>query len=141
MRNTDMRLFSFDLSDDNTMIDQSGRRAIIRALVSAVNADGHMDTVECRRLFEQTDRLKLTPEDKLYMMGEIRNPKPVDQLVLDEIDSALARRIYKSVLAVIDLWRPESGRYLTRLAGQLRLSDAEANAIRELSNRPSPEAA
>lgn len=130
-----MRRLKFDLSKGSTMLDETGRRAILRAMVSAVNADGHIDTRESQRLFAEADHLQPSTNDRLFLLDELREPKTVEVLA-DEVNQAwLARRVYKSVLAVLDERRPESSRYLKRLAGLLHLSEGETNAIRELSNR------
>ncbi|MFK7732743.1 MAG: DUF533 domain-containing protein [Pseudomonadales bacterium] len=129
-----MRALKFDLNSGGTALDGTGRRAILRAMVSAVNADGHMDTTECQSLFAQADHLQLSIDDRLFMLDEIREPKSIEVLAAEVQDAALARRIYKSVLAVVDECRPESSRYLMRLAGLLNLAEAETSAIRELSD-------
>lgn len=127
-----MRTLKFDLNDANTTVDQAGRRAIVRAMVSAVNADGHLDSTESQCLFAEADRLQLSIDDRLFMLDEIRKPQSIDVLADEVTNAALARRVYKSVLAVVDECRPEAGRFLKRLAILLNLSDAEASAIREL---------
>ncbi len=129
-----MRTLKIDLDTASSCVDSAGRRAIVRAMVSAVNADGHMDTTESQSLFAEADRLQLSVDDRLFMLDEIRAPKSIEAIAAEVDSAALARRVYKSVLAVVDECRPESSRYLKRLAVLLGLSDAETSAIRELSD-------
>ncbi len=129
-----MRTLKLDLNTTSSALDETGRRVLLRAIVSAVNADGHMDKAESQRLFAEADHLQLSIDDRLFLLDELREPKTLESLAAEVQDAALARRVYKAVLAVLDQCRPESSRYLMRLAGLLNLSEGEAGAIRELSD-------
>ena len=53
-------------------------RNLLRAMISATKADGHIDATEQANIFAQMDRLNVSAEDKVFVMDELRKPLDVD---------------------------------------------------------------
>ncbi|MFK8020746.1 MAG: DUF533 domain-containing protein [Pseudomonadales bacterium] len=116
--------------NDKPLVSNSDKEIVLRAMISAAIADGHIDTIEHQRLFRQVDLMHLTTEERLFLLDEFQAPKTVEQVAMVVDDVRLARRVYESALLVLDDCRVEAVRYLTRLATLLELSESETRAIK-----------
>ena len=97
---------------------------LVRAMISAARADGHIDAEERARI---ADRLKLSgigPEAEAYLVRELERPVDIDTLVEAAKTEAQRVELYTaSRLAIEPETRAERG-YLDLLAGRLGLPDA-----------------
>ncbi len=94
---------------------------VIRAMIAAATADGHMDGEEQSRIFAEAERLELSPSDKALLFDELRNPASLDDLV-SQIDRAeLAVEVYAASVLAIDETLPAGRAYLDLLAERLEL--------------------
>jgi len=97
---------------------------LVRAMIAAARADGHIDDEERRRI---ADRLKLsgiTAEEEGFLITELERPVDLDQLVAAAQTDAQKVELYTaSRLAIEPTSRAERG-YLDMLAGRLKLPDA-----------------
>ena len=94
---------------------------LIRAMVGAAKADGHVDAVEQQRLFGEVERLGLDSEAKAFVFDLLG--KPVD---LGAITSAVATpeqgaEVYLASRLAIDPDVPAERAYLDALAARLKL--------------------
>lgn len=98
--------------------------ALVRAMVAAARADGHIDDEERRRI---ADRLKLSgigTEEEGFLLTELERPVDLDALVAAAKTDAQKVELYTaSRLAIDPRSRAERG-YLDMLAGRLKLPDA-----------------
>ncbi|HWL06324.1 MAG TPA: DUF533 domain-containing protein, partial [Xanthobacteraceae bacterium] len=53
-------------------------RNLLRAMIAAAKADGHVDGQEQAAIFGQMDRLNLDADDKAFVIDELRKPLDVD---------------------------------------------------------------
>ncbi len=100
---------------------QSLGRALLRAMVSAAKADGHIDAREQANIFAQMDKMPLDAEDKAFVMDELRRPLDVDAVAQAARSQEEAAEIYVASLLAIDIDNPMERSYLDRLAARLRL--------------------
>ncbi len=100
---------------------QSLGRALLRAMVSAAKADGHIDAREQANIFAQMDKMTLDAEDKAFVMDELRRPLDVDAVAQAARSPEEAAEIYVASLLAIDIDNPMERSYLDRLAQRLRL--------------------
>ena len=117
---------------------QDHARAIIRAMVTAAKADGHVDADEQQRLFGAMDTLDLDNDDKAFLMDELRGPADARTVAREARTPELAAEIYVASLIVCDEVDPQERRYLDELADAMGLPrdlaarlEAQVNAARE----------
>ncbi|MGD2032203.1 MAG: tellurite resistance TerB family protein [Gammaproteobacteria bacterium] len=99
----------------------SGSMLLIRAMIAAAAADGHMDQGEQDRIFDETRRMDLAAEDKAVLFDELRNPLSLEQLVSQVPNPETGLEVYAASLVAIDETRQEGRDYLRRLAAALEL--------------------
>jgi uncharacterized membrane protein YebE (DUF533 family) len=95
--------------------------AILRAMIAAAKADGHIDADEQRRIFGKLDELDLDMEEKAFVMDELRKPLDIDAVVAAASTPELAVEIYAASVLGIDPDDPAEQAYLAMLASRLRL--------------------
>ena len=98
--------------------------AVVRAMVAAARADGHIDEEERKRI---TDRLKMAglgEDAERFLVEELSRPVDLDSMVSAAQTEAQRVELYTaSRIAIEPRTRAERG-YLDMLAGRLRLPDA-----------------
>ena len=100
--------------------DQLGR-ALLRAMIAAAKADGHIDAQEQRRIFEHVDKLELDNDDKAFVFEELSKPLDVDAVASAATSQEQAAEIYAASLLAIDSDSPAEKGYLSMLAARLQL--------------------
>lgn len=106
--------------------DQLRSLHLLRAMVSAANADGHVDATERAQLMQHARDAGLAGEDLDALDREIRNPLSLEQLVA-QTPSGLNEEVYVAALIAIDADNPNEHQFLAALCAGLKL-DAEAQA-------------
>jgi len=103
--------------------------AVLRAMIAAARADGHIDDAERRHI---ADRLKLSGiggEAEQFLLAELEKPVDLDAIVAAARTEAQRAEIYTaSRLTIEPQTRAERG-YLDMLAGRLGLPDALVDHI------------
>ncbi len=102
---------------------QSLGRNLLRAMIAAAKADGHIDAAEQTNIFAQMDKLNVGAEDKVFVMDELRKPLDVDAVARAARTPEEAAEIYTVSLLAIDVDNPSERAYLALLAARLRLDD------------------
>ena len=99
----------------------SGALVLLRAMIAAAHADGHLDPNEQQRIFTEVDRLDLTLEEKAMLIDELRHPVSISQLAEQVVDVAMGIEVYAASLLVVDDQEPAARRHLRILADRLDL--------------------
>jgi uncharacterized membrane protein YebE (DUF533 family) len=113
---------SLNESQFNAVVDEKnteGQLLLLRAMVAAANADGHIDQTERMKIFDQVDGMDLGTEDKSSLFDEMRNPLSIEQLVAKVPCSEAAAEVYAISAIALDLSHGDSRIYLDKLARQL----------------------
>jgi uncharacterized membrane protein YebE (DUF533 family) len=97
---------------------------LMRAMIAAAKADGHVDAAEQSNIFAQLDRLALDTEAKAFVIDELRAPLDVDAVARDVRTPEEAAEIYTASLLAINVDNPAERGYLALLAARLNLEDA-----------------
>ena len=100
---------------------QSLERAVVRAMIAAAKADGHIDATEQQRIFQQVNALSLDTEEKAFVMDELSRPLDVEAVAAGATTPEAAAEIYAASLIAIDPNGPAERAYLSMLAQRLRL--------------------
>ncbi|MFZ5690868.1 MAG: tellurite resistance TerB family protein [Pseudomonadota bacterium] len=103
---------------------QSLGRHLLRAMIAAAKADGHIDAKEQAAIFAEMDKLPLDTDDKAFVMDELRKPLDVDAVAGAARCPEEAASIYTASLLAIDIDNPSERAYLGLLAARLNLDDA-----------------
>ena len=103
---------------------QSLSRHLLRAMIAAAKADGHIDAKEQAAIFAEMDKLPLDTDDKAFVMDELRKPLDVDAVARAARCPEEAASIYTASLLAIDVDNPSERAYLGLLAARLNLDDA-----------------
>lgn len=99
-------------------------RKLLRAMIAAAKADGHVDAREQAAIFAELDRLDLDADDKAFVMDELRSALDVDAVAQDVSSQEEAAEIYAASLLAVDVDNAAERGYLAMLAGRLGLDDA-----------------
>jgi uncharacterized membrane protein YebE (DUF533 family) len=97
---------------------------LIRAMIAAANADGHIDEEERKKIADKLHLAGIGAEAEQFLLAEIEKPKSIDELVAACHTDAQKLELYTASRLTIDSdTRVERG-YLDLLAGRLKLPDA-----------------
>jgi uncharacterized membrane protein YebE (DUF533 family) len=96
-------------------------RHLLRAMIAAAKADGHVDAAEQANIFSQMDKLNLSADDKAFVIDELRRPLDIDSVAEGVRTPEEAAEIYAASLLAIDVDNPAERGYLGMLAARLKL--------------------
>lgn len=96
---------------------------LMRAMIAAAKADGHVDAEEQANIFSQMDTLNLSNEEKAFVLDELRRPLDVDAVASGARSPEEAAEIYTASLVAIDVDNAAERGYLAMLASRLELDD------------------
>jgi uncharacterized membrane protein YebE (DUF533 family) len=99
-------------------------RHLLRAMIAAAKADGHVDGQEQARIFAEMDKLPLGADDKAFVMDELRAKLDIDAVASAAATPEEAAEIYTASLLAIDVDNAAERGYLAMLAARLELDDA-----------------
>ena len=103
---------------------QTLARHLLRAMIAAAKADGHVDAQEQARIFAEMDKLPLGADDKAFVMDELRAKLDIDAVASAAATPEEAAEIYTASLLAIDIDNAAERGYLNKLAARLKLDDA-----------------
>lgn len=97
---------------------------LLRAMIAAAKADGHIDAQEQKTIFAKLDELALDTEAKAFVIDELRKPLDIDSVVQGATSPERAVEIYAASVLAIDPDDPAEQAYLAMLASRLKLDPA-----------------
>ncbi len=95
--------------------------AILRAVIAAAKADGHIDEAERSRIAAALDKAGLSSEERQFVTEEIGKPLDIAAVVAGATSPELAAQIYAASLLAMEPDQPAERAYLDLLAGRLNL--------------------
>jgi uncharacterized membrane protein YebE (DUF533 family) len=120
---------------DDVAAQQALGMLLLRAMIAAAKADGHIDGDESSRIFSEINRLGLGPQEKALLFEEYSRPLDLDALVAAVDSPAHAAEVYAASLLAVELDTPAERQYLADLAQRLGLEPALVDALHaELAN-------
>lgn len=111
--------------------DGAGSILLLRAMIAAAASDGHMDSDEQNRVFDEAEKLNLSQQDKARLFDELRSPRSLQQIVAEVGNPETAVEVYAASLIAIDERRPEGQAYLRSLALALELPEELVTSVHE----------
>lgn len=100
---------------------QAFELALVRAMIGAAKADGHVDAAEQQRIFEQVERLELDAEAKAFVFDALAAPVSVTAIAAAAGTPEQAAELYLASRLAIDPDQPAERAYLEALAHRLAL--------------------
>jgi uncharacterized membrane protein YebE (DUF533 family) len=94
---------------------------LIRAMVGAAKADGHVDAIEQQRLFGEVERLGLDAEAKAYVFDLLAQSVDIGSIASAVATPEQGAEVYLASRLAIDPDVPAERAYLDALAGRLQL--------------------
>lgn len=116
-------------STDSSRIDESFALSLVRVMIGAARADGHVDDSERKRIHDKLELAGLGPEAVSFLDAELVRPVDIDALVAAaRTDEQKVEMFTAARLAIEPDTRAERG-YLDLLAGRLGLPDGLVDHI------------
>jgi uncharacterized membrane protein YebE (DUF533 family) len=94
---------------------------LIRGMIAAAKADGHVDAEEQRRLFGEVERMGLDAEAKAFVFDALAQPANPSRLAAEVATQEQAAELYLASRLAIDPDQPAERAYLDALAARLEL--------------------
>ena len=101
--------------------DEDRSIGLIKAMIAAAKADGHIDDQERARINEQMHKMQLDAGTLAFLKTEIDKPLDVIEVARHADTSESAAEIYLASVMVIDVDDPRERAYLDSLAKELDL--------------------
>ena len=95
--------------------------ALIMAMITAANADGHIGPDEQRQIFDRVNELPFDAEDKAFVFDALSNPPSLQDIAGLADGPEQAAELYLASRLAIDPDHPAEQAYLEALAGRLSL--------------------
>lgn len=95
--------------------------AILRAMIAAAKADGHVDDQERRKIFAKLEEAGVAGGALAFVMDELQKPLDVDAVIAAATTPEKAVELYAASLLAIDPDDPAEQAYLAMLASRLKL--------------------
>lgn len=95
--------------------------SLVKAMIAAAKADGHIDAQEKQRINEQIHKMQLDDSTFAFLKQEIDRPLDVREIASLADTPESAAEIYVASLLVIDIDDPSERAYLDELAQEMNL--------------------
>jgi uncharacterized membrane protein YebE (DUF533 family) len=131
----------FDLEPAATPSIQSPQVLLVKAMIAAACADGHLDAQERERVMTRVQQMSLAPDEKALIFDALQAP-PTMAAICEQVHSPeLAAEVYLSSLLAVERQRPEAQLYLDALAFRLDLPQGLAEQMNREVDAGLPSAA
>ncbi len=104
---------------------------LVKAMIAAARADGHIDEVEQQRIFNAVDQMQLSNDMKAMMFDLLRNPVSVEELTQGVHSIEQKSELYLASCMAIDPDHPAELDHLERLARSLQLPQGLASQLQQ----------
>lgn len=101
----------------------------VKAMVNAAKADGRIDEDEMQRIVGELQEDGVTPEERDYLLAEVRKPLSTADIVRAVPNRQVAAQVYTASLLAIEVDTPAEKAYLQNLARDLKL---EPQVVRQI---------
>ena len=104
---------------------------LVKAMIAAAKADGHIDEIEQQRIFNAVDQMQLSNDMKAMMFDLLRNPASVEELTQGVHSIEQKSELYLASCMAIDPDHPAELEHLDRLARSLKLPQGLAPQLQQ----------
>ena len=114
---------------------------LIKAMIAAAKADGHIDATEQHRIFSAVEEMDVTTEVKGVIFDLLQQPITVEELAVDAETIEQRSEIYLVSCLVINPDHPSELAHLEQLAAVLELPEGLAQQLQWQAQRAMADAA
>ncbi|MEJ2309914.1 MAG: tellurite resistance TerB family protein [Gammaproteobacteria bacterium] len=100
-----------------------GELTLLKAMIAAAKADGHMDRVEQQRIFNAVEQMSLPSETRGAVFDLLNREISLEELGAEAANMEQKSEIYLASCLVIDIDNPDERRHLDTLAQVFSLPD------------------
>ena len=118
-----------EAATDTTAEQESEAEVLLRAMIYAARADGHLDDAEKKKILENLG------DERSFVENELMSPRDVEGFIRS-VPRGMEQQVYMMSLFAIDLDSNEEAHYLDQLAKGLNISHQDCNAIHEKLGAP-----
>lgn len=108
---------------DEVTTDKDFQLTLIKAMIAAAKADGHIDDVEQNRIFSAIENMPQEHDFKYMFMGLLRHPSSISELVQKAMSFEQRTEVYLVSCFAIDIDNEAEHEYLKQLGAALCLPD------------------
>ena len=107
---------------------------LLKAMISAAKADGHIDDKEQAKISEQIGQMGFKADDLASIKAELEKPVDLAELAKAVDSPATAAEVYLASMLVLDLQNQQERTYLQQLARELKLSEELVAQLEQQAN-------
>ncbi len=108
---------------------------LIKAMIAAAKADGHIDATEQQRIFSAVEEMDVSTEVKGVIFDLLQQPITVEELAVGAETIEQSSEIYLASCLVINPDQPSERAYLDQLAAVLKLPEGLAQQLQWQAQR------
>jgi uncharacterized membrane protein YebE (DUF533 family) len=123
-------------SEAQALTSPENERLLLRAMIAAAKADGHIDQQEMQGIIGKLAADDVTEEEKAFVMAEIRAPLDPNALAAEVRSPAQAAEVYAASILAVDIDSDAERQYLRSLAQALRLDAATVAELHRMTGAP-----
>ncbi len=112
---------------------QEQAQFVIKSMVAAAMADGHVDATEYQKILGKADEIGLSLEEKNLLLSEMANPMTLEQVIANCDCPQLALEVYTASHFAVDENLQSGRNYLDSLANGLQIPIELVRAVEEQS--------
>ena len=114
---------AFNVVENTASDGQPFQVALIKAMIGAANADGHIDSKEQAAVFDAVNKMEMDASDKALVFDTLQSPPDVETVAGFSKGLEQSSEIYLVSRMAIDPDEPSEQAYLSRLAGLMAMPD------------------
>ena len=118
-------------SEKETGSGQDLALRMIQVMIAAAHADGTLDESEEKAILDRLRGAGLDSEEKMFLLNELHQPKPLSELTNGINDPATAKTMYMLAMATIEMDTEAERIWLDKLGTQLGISSEIRKFIEE----------
>lgn len=106
---------------NNETLSNEYQLALIKAMIAAAKADGHVDELEQQRIFRAVEKMDAPMETKGILFDLLQRPISIDEIVKGAVNIEQRTELYLASCLAINPDHPSEQAYLDQLALALQL--------------------
>jgi len=130
-----------DRAFNNGTLSNEFQLTLIKAMIAAAKADGHVNELEQQRIFKAVEQMDLSMENKGVLFDLFQNPISIDELVRGTMNIEQRTELFLASCLVINPDHPSEQSYLDQLAIALQLPKDLARQLKWQAQEAVSEAA
>jgi len=131
--------FAADISSQQnvaSVVSEESERLVLRGMIAAAKADGHVDPTEMNRILGQLQPDEMSENERRFVLDELQKPLDVTAIARDVKTPAQAAEVYAASLLAIDVDTDAERDHLRNLAAALRLDTGVVTFLHQTTGAP-----